>query len=159
MNFGSQLTLSLNVAPSGSYTYVWNPANSLTCSDCPNPSSLASATTIYSVTVTNAIGCSNTLTFTLNVNGDKHLFIPNAFTPGGNANSTFNVYTIGAAYYHIEIFDRWGEKVYDGNDLENGWDGQFKGKPSMQGIYTYEMTIVYQDGQNLKRAGTLTLLR
>ncbi len=160
MNFGSQLVLPLNVTPSSTYTYTWNPANSLTCSDCPNPTSLASATTIYSVTVTNTLGCSNTLTFTLNVNGDKHLFVPNAFTPGsGNANSIFKVYTIGASYFSIQIFDRWGEKVYEGQDLEDGWDGQYKGKPAYQGIYTYEMTIVYLDGQNLKRAGTVTLLR
>ena len=160
MNFGSQLTLPVTVSPSGTYTYSWTPSNSLTCADCPNPTSLASATTVYSVKVTDATGCSNTLTFTLNVNGDKHLFVPNAFTPGtGNANNIFKVYSTGAAFFHLQIFDRWGEKVYDGNDLDNGWDGQFMGKYAYAGIYTYEMTIVYLDGQNLKRAGTLTLLR
>ena len=160
MNFGEQITLPLIVIPAGTYTYSWSPYNTLTCADCPNPTSLASATTIYSVTVTNSIGCSNTLTFTLNVNGDKHLFVPNAFTPGtGNANNVFKIYTIGAQYFHLQIFDRWGEKVYEGNNVEDGWDGQFMGKTGYAGVYTYEMTIVYLDGQNLKRSGTLTLLR
>ena len=86
--------------------------------------------------------------------------MPNAFTPGtGNANNVFKIYTIGAQYFHLQIFDRWGEKVYEGNNVEDGWDGQFMGKTGYAGVYTYEMTIVYLDGQNLKRSGTLTLLR
>ena len=160
MDFASHVTLQLNVSPAGSYTYQWSPANSLSCSSCQNPVSFAPENTTYNVVVTDNNGCVNNITFTLVVNAGKHLFIPNVFTPGNNgSNNFFEVYTYGDNYFSMKVFDRWGEKMFESNDRQQGWDGTYNGKYVQAGVYVYEMTVTYLDGQTVHRNGAVTVLR
>lgn len=161
VKFGTEIQLNLNVQPSGgSYTYQWNPGNYLSCIDCASPTFSAVRSMQYEITVTDAGGCSVTGTVAVNVRGDKPFFIPNVFTPNNdNQNDYFNVYATGTVYFHLTIFNRWGEKVFDSGNINEGWDGKYQGKDSYAGVYTYVVQINFLDSETRKYSGSFTLLR
>lgn len=107
--YGQQVQLSVT----GNDTYSWNPIAGLSCSTCPNPVAAPSASTIYSLTITNENGCSETEFVKIDVScGD--VFIPNVFSPNGN---TYNdiLYVRGKCIKSMDfvLFDRWGNKVFE----------------------------------------------
>jgi gliding motility-associated-like protein len=114
------------------------------------------------LTVTDPIGgCSGIDTITLFVDPSKNIFVPNAFSPNGDGiNDVYSVYASGPVkVFEIEIFNRWGEKVYQSNDMGSGWDGKYMGTFVMPGEYVYQVTFTFLDGQTLANKGSLTVLR
>ena len=88
------------------------------------------------------------------------LFIPSAFSPNGDGvNDTWKISYKGIKEANIKIFNRWGEKLFETNDVKNGWDGIFKGKQLDQGVYGYYMTFKCNNGQESFKKGNITLLR
>jgi gliding motility-associated-like protein len=64
----------------------------------------------------------------------------------------------------LSIFDRFGELIYEGNDLNpademSGWDGTFKGKSLYPAVFAYVVSVEFSDGQVLTKAGNVTLLK
>ncbi len=91
---------------------------------------------------------------------DPVLFIPNAFTPDGNGlNETFLPNSGGMKTYTLRIFSRWGEKLFETDNTEIGWDGNYLGKPAPDGIYVY--TVEYSDYKDTpyQAKGTVHLIR
>jgi gliding motility-associated-like protein len=57
------------------------------------------------------------------------------------------------------IFNRWGEKMYETNDLTKGWDGTYLKVNAQQGVYVYRIIVTSQDDKEFEFDGTFTLLR
>jgi hypothetical protein len=74
------------------------------------------------------------------------IFVANAFTPNGDGKNDI-------------VYDQWGELLYVSQSQQNGWDGSFKGKTEPAGVYVYYLEAVMNDGQQVKKKGTITLLR
>ena len=148
-------------SPDSIKTYLWSPSDGLSCIDCPSPlASPYSRQTVYSLVITYNQGCVDTAFVTINVKGEPPLYIPNAFTPNGNGtNDKWYVFGSGIKDIKIMIFDRWGEKVYESYDQFEGWDGTYKGQFQSPGVYIYEVQIVYLDGVQIFRNGSITLIR
>lgn len=162
MSYGGSEQIEINITPAANYDYSWSPATALSCTNCPNPVASPVQTTIYILTVTDPIGgCSGIDTITLYVDPTKSIFIPNAFTPNGDGiNDVYSVYASGPVkVFEMEIFNRWGEKVYQSNDMGGGWDGKYMGTFVMPGEYVYQTTFTFLDGQTLANKGSLTVLR
>jgi gliding motility-associated-like protein len=142
-------------------SYMWSPADGLNCIDCPSPmASPYSRQTVYTLVVTYNQSCVDTAFVTINVKGEPPLYIPNAFTPNGNGvNDVWYVFGTGIKDIKIMIFDRWGEKIYESYDQFEGWDGRYKGQYQTPDVYIYEVQIVYLDGVQIFRHGTITLIR
>ncbi len=90
------------------------------------------------------------------------MFIPDVFTPddaGPNKNNTFNVAALNYKTFQMSIYNRWGEKLYETNDLLKGWDGYANGAECMQGVYVYHVEVTSLEDKVYKYDGTLTLLR
>ena len=123
---------------SGGQTYSWSPSSGLSCTNCANPVASPTVNTTYSVTVTDSLGCTSSRVFTIDVI-DQNISIPNVITPNGDGrNDEFVIKNL--EYYHnseLEIFDRWGSKVYSSNNYQNNWDG---GNES-DGVYYYILTL------------------
>ncbi len=90
--------------------------------------------------------------------------LPNAFTPDGNGrNEVFKPVVDGdLANYHLEIFDRWGERIFSSNDLEQGWDGLVAGHPAADGVYVWRLYYRAAGSGSFsaqERMGHVTLLR
>ncbi|MBO7488681.1 MAG: gliding motility-associated C-terminal domain-containing protein [Bacteroidales bacterium] len=108
----------------------------------------------------NAIGCTNDTSFYVPV-GIFAVWFPNAFTPKLETNNIFKPFTANTLEdYELRIFDRGGAQVFMTNDIEEGWDGTYKGQECKQGAYVYIATYRRQGVERLmSQKGTLTLLR
>lgn len=93
-------------------------------------------------TVTNAFGCSDTISQLVKILPEYRFWIPNAFTPDENLlNDYFMPIAIGVVNYEFEIFDRWGEKLFRTNNPKQGWNGFYKGKECKQDTYVWRITF------------------
>ncbi len=95
-----------------------------------------------------------------------NVFIPNPTGPGGglyNANSLTNDVFFPVIKYltgfHMMIFSRWGEMVFETYDINIGWDGYFKGQLCQQDVYVWKIEASFTDGKSRELIGDLTLLR
>lgn len=88
------------------------------------------------------------------------VYVPNAFTPNANdLNEVFKPEGIFINSYHMKIFDRWGEKLYDQKGCNQGWDGTFMGDRAPSGVYVYQLTVWGIDGSMHQFKGDVTLIR
>lgn len=150
---GEQITLN----GSGGISYLWTPAATLSCSNCQNPIALPTSTTIYTLTVTAANGCTDTSDITIKVNplclDEKTIFIPNVFSPNNDGkNDVLAIEGNGLTNIYWGIYDRWGNLVFEAYDQTHPWDGTLKGSPVEAGVYSY-----YLRGTCVKTNGVVTL--
>lgn len=148
-------TLLLDASAPASVAYEWN-----------NGATVASILVFdqgtYSVTITDTAGC-NTIAG-IHVQREyctaSSIFIPTGFSPNNDGiNDRF--YPVGAYVFdlHLQVFNRWGELVFQSNDLAKGWDGRYKGKPAPIGVYAVVVTYTNTFGRQVIRSGNLTLIR
>lgn len=103
------------------------------------------------LTAISPLGCMDSAWLAIAVDVELLYFIPNSFTPDGDAfNQTFKpIFTAGFDPYdfNLKIFNRWGEIIWESNDAEAGWDGTYGGKIVQAGIYTWaiEFKTAYSD--------------
>lgn len=86
------------------------------------------------------------------------IYIPNAFTPNGDGiNDAFGVKGEGIRNYHLYVYNRWGEVVFESTNPKQQWDGNYAGNPVEQGVYVYQV-FASGLGKN-SRTGSVTLVR
>lgn len=115
---------------------------------------------VASLTVTNAIGCTDS-TSTSIIN-PIILYVPNAFTPNNDGiNDVFRAYGSGILGYHLQIFNRWGELVFETEDIETIWNGSHQngGYYVPDGVYSYVVRVKGIDTDAYERKGHVTLVR
>lgn len=123
---------------------------------------------IYLV-ASNDYGCTDTASNDIVVTSDivfPNVFTPNVKGPNGGAydvndysNDVFFPYASGITEYNLKIFNRWGELIFESNDLKVGWDGYFKDKLCQQDAYVWKADVKFFDGRTYNRTGSVTLLR
>lgn len=111
--------------------------------------------------IQNAAGCRDTAETTVRVLPAHLIWTPNAFTPNGDGNNDFFLPVMrGIQQFKMQIFNRWGEMLFETNNVTSGWDGYYKGQKCPLGVYVFK--IVFED-QELRRDitqyGHVTLLR
>ena len=91
------------------------------------------------------------------------MFVPNVFTPNGDGtNDTWGIFgnLPGIKQIEIAVFNRIGEKVYQSNDVNFQWDGNYKGAPAPPGVYVYTAKFVWLNNHSDNDyKGTITLMR
>lgn len=93
---------------------------------------------------------------------EKCLSIPNAFTPNYDGiNDVLVPIANGCriSSIHFQVYDRWGNLVFESNQMIKGWNGYYKGNPAIAGVYVYMCTFVAEDGVERQQKGTLSLIR
>jgi gliding motility-associated-like protein len=149
---------------SGGQTYQWLPTTGLSCTDCPNPVASPKETTSYCVWVTDANNCKDSACITIAVDilcGE--VFVPNAFSPNDdNANDVECVMINNPACVKeltFAIYNRWGEKVFETNDVTSCWDGRYKGKLMNTGVFVYYLEATLVSGEKISKKGNISLIR
>jgi gliding motility-associated-like protein len=89
-------------------------------------------------------GCTDTASVEIIIRDIYTFYLPNAFTP--NENDLNEQYTIignniDPSNFEMRIFDRWGKEIFYTTDINQGWDGNFKGKPSPDGVYVVRVSF------------------
>jgi len=88
------------------------------------------------------------------------LFMPNAFSPNNDGiNDEFLPQGVFVFDFHIVIYNRWGEKVFESNDMKKGWNGTYLNEPCPAGVYFYEFSTKGTQLSGKKKSGTITLIR
>lgn len=88
------------------------------------------------------------------------IYIPNAFAPDG-VNTEFRAYLQfgDPAEFLLEVYDRWGNKVFAGQSVDQAWDGTKDGQDLPSGVYVYRLFIQQNNGNTIERAGSVALIR
>lgn len=95
------------------------------------------------LTVSNNYGCSSAVTEPVIINPEFRFWVPNAFTTDNNGlNDVFLPICVGTEEYVFQIFDRWGEKLFETKDYKQGWNGKFKGELCKQDIYVWRAEYI-----------------
>ncbi|MBL4587457.1 MAG: gliding motility-associated C-terminal domain-containing protein, partial [Flavobacteriales bacterium] len=89
-----------------------------------------------------------------------NVFVPNAFMLEG-VNNVFKPVTVyvEVSSYLFQIYNHWGQRIFESRDPEIGWDGTMNGKRVKQGTYAYFISFVSSNGDTQTKNGTVTLIR
>ena len=127
-----------------------------------NPSNTYNEPGTYLVTLIaiDEKGCTDTIIKPINIEDEWFLYVPNSFTPDDDRfNNTFEASTIGVQSLKIDIFNRWGEVVYQSNDSNFIWNGTYNDSIAPDGTYTYSIEFITDSGRNKTQLGHVNLLR
>lgn len=124
-----------------------------------NPSHSYNGAGTYTVilTVTNANGCTDQDTVIITIT--EGILIPNVFTPNGDGiNDEFFISSSGFSEYKLEIYDRWGVKIFESGEPNVHWDGHTtSGAQCSDGTYYYILTAI-SPSQDYSTTGFVTLI-
>jgi gliding motility-associated-like protein len=137
INFASSTSFSITPPKTGEYTIYFTDQNG-----CRH-----TLKTIYVVLITNECN-------------DGVVYLPTGFTPNSDGvNDVLYIRSNFVTDVYLTIYDRWGEKLFETDDLKKGWDGTYKGKLLDQGVYGYYMTFKCNNGEESFKKGNITLTR
>jgi len=135
-------------------SYLWNDASTI-------PEQTLTKAGIYSVTVSNICGSKADTIQITKVDCQSFLDVPTAFSPN-NDNLNDILFAVGKSIenFQFQIFNRWGQMIFESTDLKMGWDGKQNGKSVEEGVYMFHVTAKsVNDGHILSQSGTITLIR
>ena len=159
---------STTLSAGGGGTYLWS--NGATDS----PIVVAPlVTTIYCVTVTDASSCSDTACVTVyveplncaGVSTEDAFVLPNAFSPNTDSQNDkwrmlyTSLLADCIAEFHVAVYNRWGERVFEGLTIDFFWDGMYNDKPENTGVFAFYLNASLRDGTVIKKKGNISLLR
>jgi gliding motility-associated-like protein len=180
VNLGADITLNLGDSSTILQTNItsdfaidsifWFPNESIECLDplCEVVNVFPATGTNYTVTVIDENGCIAVDEVFVNVDENRNVYIPNAFTPNGDGfNDEFKLFTGDgvSSINYFRIFNRWGNVVFEAENLiaaesgTDGWDGKYRGIQAPPAVYTYIAEVNFIDGRKLIYRGGVTLLR
>ena len=159
-----QTPLTVNFTNQSLYAthYLWNfgPSDTSTQTD---PVYIVVPPGLFTVCLTayNVSNCIDTACAIINVDQNSMFIVPNVFTPNGdNVNDVFTIQGVSLKTLNAEIFNRWGEKVYEWNSTHGGWDGRTaSGLLSPTGTYYYVIHATGIDGKVYFEKGSFSLIR
>jgi gliding motility-associated-like protein len=147
------------LTPGSSFaSYLWSDGSS-------GPSLTVQDPGTYWVIVTDTAGCTASDSVVVEPCNTVFLSVPNAFTPDNDGtNDRFMAVCSNPGIfsaYEIDIYNRWGQRVFTASSLDDGWDGTCNGKPSPSEVYNYIITYTITEPkiESKQIAGTLMLVR
>lgn len=120
---------------------------------------------VYPVTliVTSYHGCTDTVTMNLVIQDDILFYAPNSFTPDGdefNQNWKISLKGTDIYGYHMQIFNRWGEIIWESYDPSIGWDGTYNGRVVEAGMYVWRASMKNKDDDGKHEfSGSINVLK
>jgi len=176
VDFGNTTFLNGSFTSSnGVDSLLWTPEEDFEINGITNPEVFPKTTTTYIFSLTDLNGCMKSDTVVIRVVKEYIVHTPNIFTPNDSGqNDFFNIWTTkGVKYVELlEVYDRWGNLVYQGKDINSpeagnlitgdvnsGWDGKFRGQDVVAGVYTWRAKVRFIDEEQKIFTGDLTILR
>ncbi len=164
---------NLNVKKVSGVMYSWSPGTYLSCTDCASPDlnlwcedsydCLNFPENLqYTVVMADTLGCfSNDTTINFKINFDTKIAMPEAFTPNEDGVNDI-AYVRGwgiREFIEVKIYNRWGQLVFESDDMARGWDGTFNGEPQSMDTYAYTIKAKDVENKEIFVKGYITLLR
>ncbi|HVY75626.1 MAG TPA: PKD domain-containing protein, partial [Puia sp.] len=129
----------LQLHGSGGELYQWSPADGLNDPNIADPIAVLYDNKRYVLTAYTSFGCPTYDTLNIKAYRGPDIYVPNAFTPDNNGhNDRFHAIAVGMTSIHyFNVYNRFGQLVYSGQNLSQGWDGTFGGQPQPTGAYVW----------------------
>jgi gliding motility-associated-like protein len=161
---------SVILTASGVGEYLWTPSTTLTCDNCSNTEAKPTETTTYCVLVTDTNNCADTACITIDVDYLCDLSVPNAFSPNSDGHNdlfVINGWEKCVTSFSIRIYNRWGEKVFESDNLTKAWDGKYKtGEEAIGGnqkinsaVFVYYIQATLISGEEVTKQGNISVIR
>ncbi len=119
-------------------------------------------TTLYTITAERTPNCAILKNTTVVIQPCvKTVFVPNAFSPNKDGRNDLFKPTISQplAFYRLQIFNRYGQTIFETSNQQNGWDGTFKGSTQPMGGYIYQCSYRFAGGTQQMVKGYFILVR
>ena len=151
---------------SDNVSYFWSLNGEMLDDD--SPFIVISEAGLYCVDVEDDLECLGGTCFNVGVELTKEIEVPNIFTPDGDNINDFFFVKDGKNVKHIktvQVFDRWGELVWRAENFtfderrNHYWDGTFRGKKAVSGVYVYLVEFIWSDDEEDFVVGDVTLVR
>jgi gliding motility-associated-like protein len=154
----ASVTIGGNPTCATGVTFHWSPSAGVNDTSKTNPTVAPLSTTQYIVTVVDANGCVGSDTMTVIVL--PQIVFPNGISPNGDgANDIWIIDNISLFPNNVvEIYNRWGELLYQAKGYQNNWDGTYNGKPLPVGTYYYIIDL-HDSRYTEKYTGPITIMR
>ncbi len=138
---------------------IWKPEFGLSNVNILDPTFTAATSTTYSIYSTDGNGCIN-FDSTHVIVLPAFLIFPNGFSPNDDGrNDLFKYITRGVSEVQLSIYNRWGEQIFYTNEMENYWDGKFKGQNCPVSVYVYVAKAKTWSGRNIEVTGNVTIIK
>jgi gliding motility-associated-like protein len=155
------------------YPYTWSYApqsdphpDSLSCDTCQYPDNPIADPTIshwyyvHTVGAGVSVGCTAIDSVYIKVIKNSDIYVPNAFSPNGDGHDDYlYVRSNFVKSIYFAVYDRWGEKVWETNNINTGWDGTYRGQPENNGVFGWYLDATLYNGKEVKDKGNVTLIR
>jgi len=147
----------------GGFWYHWDFGDGILSTET-NPNHSYTMPGVYNVvlTATSLYGCHDTASVDIQINSELSVYAPTAFTPNHDElNEDFKVIVanIDPKTYKLTVYSRWGEKIFDGEDYEEGWNGSYNDMECTPGVYSWIATFKDLFGNEYTESGFVTLIR
>jgi gliding motility-associated-like protein len=118
---------------------------------------------VIALIVTSDKGCRDTAVKSITIGDDFGIFVPDAFTPNGDGlNDVFQPKAFGVVKYELNVFDRWGERLFTTTEFTQGWNGTFvrRGEELVkEDVYIWSIKVTTVFGKSKEISGKVTLIR
>jgi gliding motility-associated-like protein len=147
-------------AGAGYTTYLWQDGSD-------NRKLIAKESDVYYVYVTSQEGCASSDTITIKTDcqnvidfQDCEIGVPDAFSPNGDGlNDELRVLGSCIDELSMQIYNRWGQMVYEITNPSNSWDGKFNGEQLNNAVFAYKLKIKTFSGEEIEMKGNFSLIR
>lgn len=164
-------TVGININSANISSISWFPLDGISCSDCLDPIFTPTEDQVYQATIITNEGCEIIEDIAVRITVADVFYIANIFSPNEDGiNDIFNLQSKNLVVFNMQIYDRWGNQVFNAQDLrsdqyESGWDGNYKGQQAVSATYSYVIEILESEGNEndsfpyFLKAGTISLIR
>ena len=105
-------------------------------------------------------GCKDTIQKPVFIEEEWYIYVPNTFTPDQDEfNGTFKVSTVGIRQLSVQIYNRWGQLIFEAENPRFVWDGTYNGVVIPDGTYTYKIDFITNSGREKQLVGHVNSLR
>ncbi|PSJ77851.1 PKD domain-containing protein [Sphingobacteriales bacterium UPWRP_1] len=160
INLGENLSVctllneSITLSAGEGSSYLWQPGGQTT------PEITVSQPGAYSVTVTDAFGCTASAQAEVVSLCKSALVFPTAFSPNDDGeNDIFLPFSQFIDTYQFKIYNRWGNLLFESDETDDGWDGTRNGEVQPIGVYVWYAVYTDESGAQTTTQGNVTLIR
>lgn len=158
-DYGDIIQLTAISSTTGPYT--WSPSDFLSCVNCAITIANPEENFTYTVSYIDENDCS--ASDVVNIYYNPILYVPNTFTPGGDEFNQMFLAIISeeknVLEFHMEIYNRWGELIFESYDFKQGWDGKYGGYDCQDGTYVWKIRLREISNETTVHTGHINLLR
>lgn len=158
INTGGTANLIANSSLPGSY--IWSPAFEIECPTCNITTASPGNDEIFVVLFTDQNGCIAYDTVIVLVNYVEGIGVASGFSPNGDGiNDILFVQGYNLEEVHLEVYNKYGERVFETSDQDIGWDGTYHNRDENSGVFTWVLDYNLVDGRIGRISGNTTLFR